>query len=95
MTARDVRFTTKGEVLYAICLDWPEKDLLIRSLSTLLPLCQRKIAEVRLLGCDEKIEWSHGEDGLLVKLPAARPCDHAYVFKITFAVDKPEQKVKK
>lgn len=92
MTARDVRFTTKGDVLYALTLAWPEKELLIRSLSTLLPLCQKKIADVRMLGSDEKIEWSHGEEGLLLKPPAAKPCEHAFAFKITFVADKPAQK---
>jgi alpha-L-fucosidase len=32
-TAQDVRFTTKGDVLYAILLDWPNGETAIRSLS--------------------------------------------------------------
>jgi len=33
-TAQDIRFTIKDDVLYAICLDWPGKELSIKSLST-------------------------------------------------------------
>ncbi len=28
-TARDIRFTKKGNTLYATCLAWPEEDLLM------------------------------------------------------------------
>ena len=92
MTARDVRFTTKGDALYAICLAWPEKEVVIRSLSTLLPLCQGKIADVKLLGCDEKLQWTRGENGLLIKAPSTKPCDYAFTFKIMFAKPEPEKK---
>ncbi|HSW45347.1 MAG TPA: alpha-L-fucosidase, partial [Phycisphaerae bacterium] len=94
MTAQDIRFTTRGDVLYAVCLDWPEKQWQIRALSTLLPMCRQKIAEVQLVG-GEKLKWRHGEDGLIVEAPAARPCDHAFALKITFEKPKPDEKDKK
>jgi len=84
-TAQDIRFTTKGDALYAICMDWPSQPVLIRSLSPLLPLCRQKIADVQLIGSTEKLQWSHGEDGLTITPPSAKPCEHAFAFKITFA----------
>ena len=84
-TAQDIRFTTKGDALYAICMDWPRDPVRVRSLSTLLPLCRQKVADVQLIGSNEKLKWSHGEDGLTINPPARKPCEHAFVFKITFA----------
>jgi alpha-L-fucosidase len=92
-TATDVRFTTRGDVLYAIALDWPVKPLRVRALSTLLPLCGRKIAEVKLIGSDQKIQWIHDQDGLTIQPPSEKPGDHAFAFEITF--EKPKEPEKK
>ena len=78
-TARDIRFTTKRGALYAIALGWPEDGkLLVRSLAR----AAGKIDSVELLGCREKLNWSQQDDGLLVTLPARRPCEHAYALKV-------------
>ncbi len=78
-TSKDIRFTTKGNTLYAIALDWPkEGELLIKSLATLAG----KIDSVRLVGCNDAIVWSQRDNGLSVTLPAKKPCDHAFVLKI-------------
>ena len=46
-TAKDIRFTTKGEVLYAIALGWPEdRKLVVKSLAKLAGA----ISAVSLLG---------------------------------------------
>ena len=42
-----------------------------------------QIANVQMLGADEKLTWTRDADGLTINLPAQRPCDYAYVFKIT------------
>jgi alpha-L-fucosidase len=77
-TDRDVRFTTKGDALYAICLGWPEREWKIESLGS----SAGKVAGVRMLGSSESISWSQSADGLTVKAPAVKPCDHAYTLKI-------------
>src|SRR2546426_10118854 len=49
-TGEDLRFTTKGDTLYAIALAWPEKGkLTVRSLATSANYTKGKIKEVRLL----------------------------------------------
>lgn len=82
-TAEDIRFTTKGDVLYAICLAWPEAQVTIRSLGSNSSLKADQIAEISLLGSSAAITWSQDEDGLTLQTPAERPCDYAYTFKIT------------
>ncbi|HEY8780353.1 MAG TPA: alpha-L-fucosidase [Mucilaginibacter sp.] len=86
--AEDIRFTTKGDTLYAITLGWPgEKGTVMKSLATTSPqLTGRKISGVSLLGYNEKLEWRQTEEGLLVKMPGAQPCKHAVALKISGAI---------
>lgn len=80
-TANDFRFTRREHVLYAICLGWAEDHFTIRSLgSAAAPTAQ--IEQITMLGTSEALVWSQDADGLMIKTPAQRPCDHAYVFKI-------------
>jgi alpha-L-fucosidase len=75
-TAADIRFTQKGDTLYAIALGAPNGPLAIRSLAT------EKIAAIQLLGSDETIQWSQSADALTLQPPRAAPSDIAVVFKI-------------
>jgi alpha-L-fucosidase len=82
-TAEDIRFTLKGEILYAIALDWPQDgQLAIKTLnSTNTEL--KQIRSIELLGNDEPLKWSQDEKALTIQLPDEKPCEHAFVFKIT------------
>jgi alpha-L-fucosidase len=82
-TSQDIRFTTRHQTLYAICLGWPENEVTIQSLGSQLKLYQGAIGEVRMLGIDEPLEWSRDASGLRVKMPGRKPCDHAFALKIT------------
>ncbi|HUW20029.1 MAG TPA: alpha-L-fucosidase [Sedimentisphaerales bacterium] len=79
----DIRFTTKDNTLYAICLDWPGKEATIKSVSTRTFLGRGGIADIQLLGARGSLKWSRDDTGLKVELPAERPCDYAYVLKIS------------
>jgi len=78
-TGKDIRFTVKGDVLYAICLDWPGDEVVITKLKRLY---DSEIKSVRMLGVDGELEWSFGGKGLTIKVPDKKPCDYAYAFKI-------------
>ena len=84
-TPADFRFTTKGDALYAICLAWPGEEATIRSLGAGSPLMEGRVATVELLGAPGKLAWTIAADGLKVRLPAGKPCEHAYTFKVTLA----------
>jgi alpha-L-fucosidase len=79
-TAKDIRFTVKDDQLYAICLGWPDEPLTIE---TLKGLYAEEIASVHMLGVDRELEWGQTREGLHVKPPAHKPCEHAYVLRIT------------
>jgi alpha-L-fucosidase len=78
-TSQDIRFTVKGDVLYAICLGWPGGQFTIQSIKYLYPT---EIKSVQLLGVETPLEWSLDGDGLKIQPGTHKPCEHAYVFKI-------------
>ena len=78
-TSQDIRFTTKGETLYAIALDWPKDGkLTVRSLAK----DELTVESVSLLGHEGSLTWSQTDDGLEVTMPSEPPCDYAYALKI-------------
>jgi alpha-L-fucosidase len=82
-TAQDVRFTTKGETLYAIALAWPQDGkLTIKSLASGAANTKADIKAVELVGSAAQLKWQRGKDGLHVELPAEKPCDYAFSLRI-------------
>jgi len=82
-TAEDVRFTTKGNALYAIIMGSPGNAVSIKSLGTEAKLFEGTIDAVTLLGSDEALVWSRNADALVINVPKNRPSDIALVFRIT------------
>ena len=82
LTADEVRFTTKGDTLYAFIMGWPEKLALIKPLATSSPMPPPKISNVELLGYKDKVTWIQDEQGLTVVMPEQKPCDYAITLKI-------------
>lgn len=82
-TARDIRFTTKGDTLYAIALAWPDDgSLAIQSLGENNEQYEMQIHSVELIGHDAPLQWSRSNEGLTVQLPEKKPCEHAFVLRI-------------
>lgn len=83
-TAGDIRFTTKSAALYAILLGWPESGrVTIRTLAAGSRNALRKIRKVEMVGSRERLKWVLDVAGLNVELPKSKPCDYAYVLRIT------------
>ena len=83
-TSQDIRFTTRGDSLYAIALAWPEHgSVTIKSLATDSGLFQRSIEKVELLGSNELLHWRRESSGLTVDLPGGRPCEYAFALRIS------------
>lgn len=81
-TSKEIRFTQKGNNLYAVALAWPEDGMIvIKSLSESSRLFNEKINEVELLGYG-KIDFIQTEKGLEVSLPETNLNDIAPVIKI-------------
>jgi alpha-L-fucosidase len=83
LNAEEVRFTSKGNTLYAFVMGWPEKEALIKPLGT--NAAGMKVANVALLGFPGKLQWTQEAGGLKVQMPQEKPCDHAIALKISAA----------
>ncbi len=81
--ALKIRFTVKGDALYAIILGkWPGSSALITSLAQ-GNSTSGKITSVTMLGSNGELSFTQSPAGLTVNLPATAPCDVAYTIKIT------------
>jgi len=82
-TPEDFRFTTKGDLLYAIGLGWPTNgEAVIRSLARTVG--SERVQSLALLGNDVKVQFDQRTDGLHVHLSAETSVKYAYVLRITF-----------
>ena len=81
-TGDDIRYTRKGDTLYAILLDWPGEEATLPALGHNAARLDHKINQVTLLGHTAPLSWRREGDALRVTLPATRLCDYAYVLKI-------------
>jgi len=78
---QDIRFTTRGDTLYATVMSWPGEEAVIASLASGQPV-QGRVEKVELLGHPGALGFTQDAAGLHVKFPAEKPCDFAYVLKI-------------
>lgn len=78
MDSKEIRFTTKGNLLYAILLAWPENDNIeIKSLSA----NDKKVKRVELLG-HGKVPFTQTASGLKVTMPENKDYRTVPVLKI-------------
>jgi alpha-L-fucosidase len=82
--AKDIRFTTKGNTLYAFCLGKPETDIIVKSLAKTSKFLDKPISSVALVGSTEKLSWKQTADGLVIKKPVKLPVWQVIGFKIEF-----------
>lgn len=86
---KDIRFTRNkaNTVVYAIVLGWPADAFVVKALGTASATQPGKIANVQLLGTDEKLKWNQSSGGLRVELPNRyRPTnDYAAALKISLS----------
>lgn len=83
-TGDDVRFTTKGNVMYVFILGTlTKKQLQIKSLGSSAPNSS-KVGRVQLLGSDDRIAFQQLENGFVVSIPGSFVQNNiATVLKIT------------
>ncbi|HJQ30754.1 MAG TPA: alpha-L-fucosidase [Pyrinomonadaceae bacterium] len=83
LTAEDVRFTRKGQTLYAFFMGWPERgEVNVASLATPGGLAAGRVGKVELLGFPGELKWSQDAEGLKVRLPEERPGSHAFALRV-------------
>ncbi|WP_282136796.1 alpha-L-fucosidase [Seonamhaeicola maritimus] len=81
---KDIRFTKKSDkVIYAIVMDKPEKETIIKTFTTQIGVLNSKIEKIELLGSNETIQWKRNEKGLVISAANSYPSDYAHAYKIT------------
>jgi alpha-L-fucosidase len=82
-TSKDIRFTAKGDILYATALDWPEDGkLIIATLGQGRAEYPKQIGKIELLGDAGRLPFVRESNGLIVTLPEIRPSECTCVLKI-------------
>lgn len=75
-----IRYTSKGNAIYAICFDWPKGELVLAS-----PQVDKDV-KATLLGYQETLKCRKEGEKLHIEIPALTidevPCRHAYVVKL-------------
>jgi alpha-L-fucosidase len=79
-TAQDIRFTKRGDTLYAFLMAWPGPNVSITSLAS--GKVAGAIQKVELLGHGANLEFKQDADALKVALPAEKPGDLPCALKI-------------
>jgi len=85
----------KDNIIYAITLGWPGKEFKIKTLRKSYKIIRQNealryyimdesdIRSIKMLGVDKELEWELTDFGLKIKTPNEKPCEYAYVFKIS------------
>lgn len=86
-SAKDIRYTRKGNIIYAIVLGWPGKNEQVTM--TIFGKGNKaeniKVKKVSMLGSKEKIKWHRDDAGLVVTTPSKAVDYLAVVFKLISA----------
>ena len=85
LTAQDVRFTMKGKDVFAFVMGAPTGDVTIAPLGSSSAQQPGKIANVTLLGYDDKVEWTQDAAGLKVKAMGKPMSEIGVTYKVTMA----------
>ena len=80
--ATDIRFTSKGNTIYAFCMLPPVEDIRISALGKNSSLNDKKIKRIIMLGSDEKLKWQQEDDALVINKPAMLPDWQVVTFRI-------------
>ncbi len=83
-SAKDVRYTTKDNVIYATILGWPgaNREITLEAFSSDQWPEPKSIQKVSLLGCNDKIDYEMTSGGLTLNTPEKTVDEKAIVYKI-------------
>lgn len=79
---QDIRFTKKGDALYAFVLAVPQEAIVIKTLAS-GGLYNDEIGGITLLGSTEPLTWNRSDAGLTIQLPQSIPQQPVIGFCIT------------
>ena len=84
-TSEDIRFTKKGNSVYATILQAPKGKTLIRSLNASTHVELNDIQSISILGSDQTLDWTMTDEGLQINAIDDPPFESAVVLRIELA----------
>ena len=83
--AQDIRYTRKGNTVYALILGWPgaNKAITMKMFGRGGLAEHVKVTKVSMLGTRERIQWERQASGLVVHTPSTTVDDLTIVFKLS------------
>jgi alpha-L-fucosidase len=82
-SAQDIRYTTKGDTVFAFVMGWPgDGKVVMKSLAQGSKAYPREIGKIELLGAKGPASFTRDANALTVQLPSEKPNDIAYALKI-------------
>ena len=78
-TPQDFWFTKKADDLYVIAIEYPEDEILVKSLSRELI---GEIKSVEMLSHDKQLEWKQTGEGLQITIGDNRTSEYGYALKV-------------
>lgn len=82
----EVRFTTKGDVLYVFVLNPAEGEIELPALGLKSKYQPNPIQSIKMIGSHETITFHQTDDGLTLRVPEKRPNNYAAVFALKGAL---------
>jgi alpha-L-fucosidase len=84
LTAADIRFTAKGDAVFAFVMGWPAgSEIGIAALGTAAGHLKKPVARVEFVGTGAPLAFRQAADGLKVTLPSAPPAlPYAFALKV-------------
>ena len=82
--SKDIRFTSKDGAVYAFCMSKPTGNIAVSSLGKKSNVNGKTVASVKLLGCNETLNWNQKDDALIINLPSKLPDWQVMTFKVEF-----------
>jgi len=83
-SAKDIRYTAKGNTVYAFCLAHPTEDIQMVSLGKKSIYKVKGIASVKMLGSKTKLLWKQEDGALIISKPDELPAWQVIGFKIEY-----------
>jgi hypothetical protein len=68
----DIRFTSNGDSVYAICLTTLEKELVVKLMGK-KEIAGRTIVSISILGSKDEVKWQQDDAGLTLPVPPQKP----------------------
>lgn len=80
--SNEVRFTTKGDILYVFVLNPEEGEIKLPALGLNSEYCSKNISSIKMIGSKAKINYKQDSESLILEVPEKRPNKYACVFKV-------------